>query len=177
MTKIHHCPLVEWYRYSSKCQIITCKFNTDVLDSGCIAIERIDTNGKKLLTDRELRYYKFNNDITVQEVTQHRKKVMIRVKRIIALHYYVDHIFTYIDQKDYILPPECEELLTKAPFKLKRLNINNKVLGNMFILNNFTSFKNKVKLDEDFQIWDLFFMTQKRWDYINDQFLSANTIV
>jgi hypothetical protein len=167
----NQCPLVEWYKYKNKCTIATCKFNTQALASGCIAIERLDTNGKKLLTDRELCYYKFNNSISVVEVTQHRKKVMQRVKRILTLHYYVQYIHTNVKLVEYKVPKICLKLLRKPPFKLAKLNINEITLCNMLNVNNFNAFKQSMKLDSDFHIWDVFFMTQKKWEAFNNHFL------
>ena len=49
--EITMCPLVEWFIFSGQCPISTCKFNTKMLVSGCLAKERKDTMGKKLLTE------------------------------------------------------------------------------------------------------------------------------
>ena len=74
---INQCTLVDWYRFKGRCEVKTCKFFTDKLNSGCLAIERKDTYGKKLLTDRELRYYKFGNDLPINAVSAHRHYTII----------------------------------------------------------------------------------------------------
>jgi len=171
---VNECVCVDWYRFKGKCAIKTCKFNTDVLASGCIAIERKDTHSKKLLTDRELSYYKFNNSISVNDVTQHRKKAMVKAKKLIALYYYTQFLLNTCKIKQTVVPESCLELLTKFPFKLSKLNITSTILGNMFIIENFESYKIKVKLDQEYRIWDMFLMTQKKWEVLYSDFLNAN---
>ena len=166
---INQCTLVDWYRFKGRCEVKTCKFFTDKLNSGCLAIERKDTYGKKLLTDRELRYYKFGNDLPINAVSAHRKKMLINVKKVIALYYYIQ----YIQNNCQIQQIECDEnmanLLTKFPLKLKKINVSPVLLANMLIESNFESYRKSVKLEEDFKLNDLFLIPLKKWNDLRQQ--------
>lgn len=176
MDKTNQCALVEWFRYEGACKITTCKFNTQMLDSGCLCIGRRDTVGKRFLTDTELKYYKFDSTFTVNDVTQYRKKAMIRAKKLIAMYYYTQFILNNCKIMHYVLPESCQMLLEKFPFRLSKMNITPILLANMLIPNNFVTFKRKVNLDSEYMIWDMFLMTRKKWEIIFNDFKTTNKL-
>lgn len=155
--------LVEWFEFTKKCSIHSCKFNTDRLETGCLAIERKDTLGKKLLTDRELCYYKFNNDIPLQSVTALRKHALCKTKKIISLYYYVQFVQNQTHLLQIEPTIEATKLLTKFPVRLKKLNITPVLLANLLIESNFEKFKTKKSIDESYKMNDLFLIHSSKW--------------
>jgi hypothetical protein len=157
------CLLVETFTFKGQCPITTCKFNTNKLETGCIGLERRDTYGKKLLTDRELRFYKFDSDVSIVTVAAHRKRVLYNVKRIITLYYYVHYIQNSCKLLQIALTDGEAKLLTRFPMRLKKMHITETLLANMLLESNFALFKKSLKLDVGIRQADIMFISDKRW--------------
>ena len=95
--------------------------------------------------------------------------MLINVKKVIALYYYIQ----YIQNNCQIQQIECDEnmanLLTKFPLKLKKINVSPVLLANMLIESNFESYRKSVKLEEDFKLNDLFLIPLKKWNDLRQQ--------
>jgi len=167
MSEVSKCVLVEWYQFKGQCPIKRCKFNTSKLKTGCLALERRDTAGKKLLTDRELRYYKFDNETHVNNISTHRKKVLANTKRIITLYYYIQYILNNCKIQQIECGPNAEKLLHEFPLKLKKLNMTSTLLANMLIESNFEQYKKSARPEEDYKIYDLLLIPHKKWVQLN----------
>lgn len=122
------CPYVSWFRFKT-CTIKTCKNFTDKTASKCLAIDREAPTGNKVISDAEIHLFKFHNDnVSTRLVSMRRKKAVDRVKCILALHGFIEHLkakYTGEERKGWFIHPLLTETRAKYPLKIKRLGFEN----------------------------------------------------
>ena len=91
------CPLQQSYKFDGLCEVKTCKNHSMSLKpSGCIAIERVDPDGKKMISDVEIHALKFQgHDVSTRLVSLRRKEAVDNVMSVIVL----DRFFTHLKEK------------------------------------------------------------------------------
>lgn len=89
---IHTCIYVENFQFH-ECTIRTCKNFTDVTRTKCLAIDRVQPVGNKIISDAELHLYKFSQEkVSTRLISIKRKKAITRVKAILILHSFIEYI-------------------------------------------------------------------------------------
>ncbi len=127
--ELNTCVYVGWYRFK-RCGIKTCKNYTSRTENGCLALDRQAPIGNKIISDSELNLFKFHEDgISTRAASQKRKKAVNRVKGILALRGYIEHI-----HQKYRISLNSELRFTDPlllgarkvyPLKVKRLGFKN----------------------------------------------------
>lgn len=109
------CVYNRWYKFH-KCCITTCKNYTERTAHHCLAVDRVQPTGTKIISDSELHYYKFHADgISTKYVSIKRKEATERVVAILTLRSFIEYIDTNYRQKQQRL-----SLTTSNPSLLKR---------------------------------------------------------
>jgi len=125
--KIHQCVYVPWFHFK-KCTIKTCKNFTSITETQCLALDRVQPSGVKVITDAELHMYKFPNaKISTRLVSMKRKKALARVKSVLILKEYLAWIYSkYKDTQQVSKQNRYTEKVEKAfPLKIKQLRFEN----------------------------------------------------
>jgi hypothetical protein len=119
---------VEWYRFR-KCTIKTCKNFTEATKTKCLAIDRRPPEGTKIISDEELKLFKFYGDnISTRLVSIRRKKAQQRVEAILALYKLISYIKEMADSKSHELiftRPDLLAIEKKYPLRIKKLGFKN----------------------------------------------------
>lgn len=123
------CPYLGWYRFK-KCGIKTCKNFSARTQSGCLALDRESPTGNKIISDAELHLFKFSEDnVSTRLVSLKRKKAINRVKCILALRGFIEHLQTeYGDSsatRRAFSDPMLQEAEGSYPLKVKRVGFEN----------------------------------------------------
>jgi len=126
---LNTCVYVGWYRFK-RCGIKTCKNYTSKTQNGCLAIDRQAPVGNKVISDAELNLFKFHEDgISTRAASQKRKKAINRVKSILVLRSYLEHIDSkYRNSMSVDLSfkdPVLRDARRAYPLKVKRLRFKN----------------------------------------------------
>ena len=114
-----------------------------------------------------MRYYKFDNTLQVNAVTAYRKKILVNVKKIITLYYYIQYVLNNCQIRQIECGEEALKLLTKFPLKLKKINVTPTLLANLLVESNFENFKKSVNLEEDYKLNDVLLIPHKKWLALN----------
>lgn len=89
---LNSCPLNPEYLFDACC-IRTCKNHTSVTKRRCIELDRVKPEGNKVITDSEIRFYKYPNvSITTRNVSKKRKEAVENVKNLIILYYFIQSL-------------------------------------------------------------------------------------
>ncbi len=124
---VNQCVYVEWYQFKT-CTIRTCKNFTDITKSKCLAIDRVQPAGTKVITDAELHMYKFPGaKVSTRLVSMKRKRAVLRVKSVLILRKFIDfltdkHQETKIRKHSNRYVARAE---TVFPLKIKQLGFQN----------------------------------------------------
>ena len=90
--KTHSCQYVEWYKFK-QCSVRTCKNFSDTTSSKCLAIDRVQPSGNKVISDAELHLFKFAEaGVSTRLISLKRKKAVTRVKAILILREFIEYI-------------------------------------------------------------------------------------
>lgn len=166
--KVKQCVYNDWYKFY-ECTITTCKNHTLALNSRCLAVDRKAPEGMKVISDEELRLYKFCGEkITTRGVSAKRKEATDRVKNILLLREFILHI-----EREFRVGGEQPVFTLKAllkresvyPLKLKELAFENWMWEHLLDLATFNSFKKQKRVvDGDaLTIRDLLGMKEQKW--------------
>ena len=137
------CPLNNWYTFNT-CKITTCKYSSSKLKTGCMRLERKNTEGYKSMSDGELFYYKFTEEEDIKKAASVRRKAVSRVKSILVLHRFLDYIRENFEPL-FFLDEESKELtsiLSMYPFNVKELKVEYWMLFYIFDDSVFHRFTN-----------------------------------
>lgn len=85
------CIYVEWYKFKV-CEIKTCKNHSNITPTRCMAIDRRQPSGNKVISDAELHYYKFEPSVSTRLVSYQRKTCVERVKKILVLYEFIQYL-------------------------------------------------------------------------------------
>jgi hypothetical protein len=89
----HKCVYNEWFVYASKCPVKTCKNHNTITATGCLARDRVVPEGNKVISDEEVRLYKYNGQkISTRLVSTHRKDACDSVRRLLVLYAFMQFI-------------------------------------------------------------------------------------
>ena len=124
--KVHSCVYVEGYRFY-ECVIKTCKNFTDVTKTKCLAIDRVQPVGNKIISDAELHLYKFTDTrVSTRLVSIKRKKAVTRVKAILILNSLIEFIReNYKPGEKAYSGKMVEKLELDYPLRIRKLQFYN----------------------------------------------------
>lgn len=124
---INSCIYVAGFQFH-ECTITSCKNHTEVTITKCLAIDRVQPAGNKIISDAELHLYKFSDKkVSTRLISIKRKKAIMRVKGILILHAFIEYI------RDGYKPKSDEVYNMKAirraeasyPLKIRKLQFEN----------------------------------------------------
>jgi len=126
---VQTCPYVEGYKFK-KCEIRTCKNYSQVTPCQCLEIDRVKTNGNKVISDAELHLFKCGSKgVTTRGVALNRKRAIERAKYLIILHKYLEFITGRYEvqgeDSPFIKGKRVQRAQTIYPLGIKRLKFKN----------------------------------------------------
>lgn len=123
---IHTCIYVEQFRFR-ECTIKTCKNYTDVTATKCLAIDRVQPVGNKIISDAELHLYKYSKEkVSTRLISLKRKKAIMKVKAILILHSLLEYIRENYKPKGRVF--KCNQITkveAEYPLKIRKLQFQN----------------------------------------------------
>lgn len=124
--KVYTCVYVDNYKFH-ECTIKSCKNFTDVTRSKCLAIDRVQPVGNKIISDAELHLYKFGKEkVSTRLISIKRKKAITRVKAILILHSFIEYIRdNHRPKKRAYEGKLIEKLELDYPLKVRKLQFYN----------------------------------------------------
>lgn len=127
--KVQDCPYIEWYKFR-QCTIKTCRNFTSATSSRCLAIDRVQPIGNKVISDAELHLFKFpDSGVSTRFISIKRKKAVLRVKSILILHAFIDFIKqNYKPDERYWSNKLVERLELEYPLRILKLGYMNWML-------------------------------------------------
>lgn len=124
---IHTCVYVEEFRFRV-CEIKTCKNWSSVTNTKCLAIDRVQPVGNKIISDAELHLYKYSaENVSTRLISLKRKRAITRVQTLIVLNTYIEFIQeTCRPRRGKVYDTELmRELESVYPLRIKRLQFKN----------------------------------------------------
>jgi hypothetical protein len=124
--KVNSCIYVEGFKFY-ECTIRTCKNYTEVTKHKCLAIDRVQPIGNKIISDAELHLYKFSGvKVSTRLVSIKRKKAIMRVKAILILNSLVEYIRENYKPKEKSYSGKMvEKLEEEYPLRIRKLQFQN----------------------------------------------------
>lgn len=124
--KVNTCIYVEGYKFY-ECVIKTCKNFTEGTKSKCLAVDRVQPVGNKIISDAELHLYKFTDaKVSTRLVSIKRKKAVTRVKAILILNAFIEFIKENYKPKDKMYSGKMvEKLELDYPLRIQKLQFYN----------------------------------------------------
>jgi hypothetical protein len=124
--KVNTCVYVPQFKFHT-CTIKTCKNYTDVTATHCLAIDRVQPLGNKIISDAELHMFKFNADgVTSRLVSLKRKKAIYRVKAILILNQFIEFIKSNYKSNGLAFNGKSvEKAELSYPLKIRKLKFQN----------------------------------------------------
>lgn len=169
--QIHSCIYVENFQFH-ECTIKSCKNFTDVTTSKCLAIDRVQPVGNKIISDAELHLYKYSADkVSTRLISIKRKKAITRVKAILILHSLLEYIRDNYKPKDRVYNTELvEKIESDYPLKIGKLQFYNWMWPYLTSKKVWKKFS-KLKGGEcaDFKIYMLLNLTKAKYDTLISQ--------
>lgn len=123
---IHTCIYVEQFQFR-QCTIKTCKNYTPITTSKCLAIDRVQPVGNKIISDAELHLYKYSSEkVSTRLISLKRKKAITRVKAILILHSLLEYIRENYKPKGRVWDGSTMmKAESEYPLKVRRLQFKN----------------------------------------------------
>lgn len=123
---VYTCVYVEQFKFH-ECTIKSCKNYTDVTTTKCLAIDRVQPVGNKIISDAELHLYKFSKEkVSTRLISIKRKKAIMRVKGILILHSFIEYIRDNHKPKGFAYSTKTiEKLESDYPLKVSKLQFYN----------------------------------------------------
>ena len=124
--KLHRCVYVEGYQFY-ECVVKTCKNFTAVTKTKCLAVDRVQPVGNKIISDAELHLYKFSDaKVSTRLVSIKRKKAVNRVKAILILNAFLEFIReNYKPGEKTYSGKMVEKLELDYPLRIRKLQFYN----------------------------------------------------
>jgi L-fucose mutarotase/ribose pyranase (RbsD/FucU family) len=174
--QVHSCIYVEGYEFH-ECAVKSCKNFTDVTASKCLAVDRVQPAGNKIISDAELHLYKYSADkVSTRLISIKRKKAITRVKAILILHSLLEYIRDNHKPKERVYNTKLiEKLESEYPLKIAKLQFYNWMWPYLTSKKVWKKFS-KLKGGEcsDFKIHMLLNLTKSKYDTLISQ-LKDNT--
>lgn len=123
---VHTCIYVEQFKFR-ECTIKTCKNFTPVTATKCLAIDRVQPVGNKIISDAELHLYKYSDEkVSTRLISLKRKKAIMRVKAILILHSLIEYIRDNYKSKGQVFASALvTEIESEYPLKVRKLQFQN----------------------------------------------------
>lgn len=141
---VHQCAFVPWFQFK-QCQVTTCKNHTTALESGCIAVGRVVPEGTKVISDEEIKFFKFHSKkISTRLVSTKRKEATDRVRAVLVLREFIKYIVL-----NHHVPGEqpvftysiLKNREKRYPLKIKQLGFENWMWEHILDEATFAAFK------------------------------------
>lgn len=125
--QVRTCPYQDWYKFK-QCTIHTCKNHTTQTAHHCLAVDRVQPTGNKIISDAEIHYYKFHAEgISTKYVSIKRKEAMGRVVAILALRSFIEYLKEKYDEEKpiYYVHKKIAARELAYPLKIGKLQFEN----------------------------------------------------
>jgi hypothetical protein len=169
--QVHTCIYIESFQFH-ECTIKSCKNFTDVTASKCLAIDRVQPVGNKIISDAELHLYKYSADkVSTRLISMKRKKAITRVKAILILHSLLEYIRDNYKPKGIAYNTKLvSKLESDYPLKVSKLQFYNWMWPYLTSKKVWKKFS-KLKGGEcsDFKIYMLLNLTKSKYDTLISQ--------
>lgn len=142
--KTQECVYVSWYQFK-QCTIRTCRNYTAATSSHCLAIDRAQPLGNKIISDAELHLFKFGSaGVSTRLISIKRKKAVARVKAMLILNEFIEYIRgRFKPDERYWSNPLVEQLELAYPLRVMRLGYMNWMLPYLTSEKTYTKFATK----------------------------------
>ena len=165
---VHKCMYVPWYEFK-KCTVTTCKNHTEAVSNGCLALNRVIPEGAKVISDEELRLFKFSGKkITTRLVSEKRKQAVDRVRAALIVREYVKYI-----REEHHIPGQQAvftytillKLQRRFPLNLKPIGFENWMWEHLLDADTFAKFKQARRGGEcgSVRLQDILALNDERW--------------
>ena len=125
MSHAKQCPYVSWYQFN-QCSIKSCKQHTTEAPHHCLAVDRIRPEGTKVISDAEIHLYKYKDDkISTRLVQMRRKNATDRVRNLLVLHAFIEHIRENKESGGVFTTPSLTRMERRYPLRIRKLNWQN----------------------------------------------------
>jgi hypothetical protein len=143
---IRACVYIDWYKFR-RCDVRTCKNFTSATSSRCLAIDRVQPIGNKIISDAELHMFKYPKaGVSTRLISLRRKKAVQRVKAILVLHEFVSYINQTKRPDDrYWSGKLVERLELDYPLRIMKLGYMNWMLPHLTSVDLYEQFATKMK--------------------------------
>lgn len=124
---VQTCVYVPVYKFK-KCDIRSCKNWSEVTKTSCLAVDRAQPVGNKVISDAEIHLFKFNNTgVTGRLVAAKRKRAVTRIKSILTLHAYITWIHSKFQPEEhkFYRGKYIERAEFEYPLKISRIGFKN----------------------------------------------------
>lgn len=117
---INSCVYNDNYKFA-KCGVVRCKNYNTVTPTNCLALDRVRPDGSKVISDDEIRLYKFTGvKISTRTVSTMRKRYVARVLNMLALAEFIKYIRTNKKKpasEESIPSALCRKIEVRYPLK------------------------------------------------------------
>ncbi len=163
--KTQQCVYIDWYKFK-QCTIRTCKNYSSGTVTRCLAIDRVQPMGNKIISDAELHLFKFpGTGVSTRLISIKRKKAVTRVKCILILQKFIEYIRLYHEPDErYWSGKLVERLELDYPLRVMRLGYMNWMLPYLTSRKTYAKFASKNGGEcEAFKIHTLLGMTEMKF--------------
>lgn len=122
------CPLLDGFKFKTKCSIETCKYHSCFTKSNCLHLDTNISTGNKVLSDSEIVLHKLP-DHSPKQVASIRKNAISRVGAILAVRKLIEHVKEN-EKRDKGLNKEMAKRLPPKQVKTLRKAMSSDVMYN-----------------------------------------------
>ena len=147
--QVQTCVYIPTFKFK-KCEIRSCKNWSEVTKTSCLAIDRAQPIGNKVISDAEIHLFKFNNaGITGRMVAAKRKRAVTRVKSVLTLHAYIAWIREKFkpEANKFYRGKYVERAELEYPLKISKLGFKNWMWPHIVDINTYKQFLGKKEGD------------------------------
>ena len=174
--QVQTCVYVPAFKFK-KCDIRSCKNWSEVTKASCLAIDRAQPVGNKIISDAEIHLFKFDKaGVTGRLVAAKRKRAVSRVKSILTLHAYINWIrakFKPTEPKFY-RGKYIERAELEYPLKVSRVGFKNWMWPHLVDTDVYKQFLGKKEGDcTEIELHHMLDMTDLKFSVLAEQVKGA----
>ncbi len=170
MSVENSCQFINWYKFK-KCVVGSCKNYSLKVPSRCIAIDRKPPEGNKIISDEELRFFKFkDNEMCTRLVSLKRKKAVQRIKCMLILKEFIEFIRDNRSVLNVDLSPRHIEWEREYPLKIRMLGFQRWMWGYLLDEEEYKEFtKGKAGECKEVELYEILAMTRAQFDKLKGE--------
>ena len=143
---VNNCVYVPWYQFRH-CNVTSCKNHSASVRHGCLAVGRKIPEGTKVISDEEIRLYKFpKRKVSTRLTSMKRKDATDRVRAVLVLREYLKYIreeFYVSGVQPHFTHPSLLKRENRKPLNLKYLGFENWMWEHVLDETTFRSFQRR----------------------------------